>query len=230
MPSTVWIQFVKMPELGRVKTRLAATLGDESALEAHKTLARQVNRQLVNFIKQQAGWSEQSLWLGLGTTSVSDAASFDASCKVFSDLGLTFDRAFFQTGEGLGERMTEAIVTGLRSADRMFIVGSDFPVLDPDYCLQAVAALDDADVVLGSTEDGGYGLIGLKKTGGLSAHMSRECDGFGAVEWGTDAVRAQTKDNLESKGLRVALLPARFDVDTEEDWKRWRASAWCSDI
>ncbi len=225
MPSTVWIQFVKMPELGKVKTRLAATLGDELALEAHKILSRQVNRQLAGFMEQERA-SEHSLWLGLGDAG--RRVSLEQGCKLYSDLGLIYDRAFLQHGEELGERMQNAFIRALPRADKVFIVGSDFPVLDREYCLQAIAELDHADVVLGATEDGGYGLIGLGKTGRLSEHNNGGFDGFGLVDWGSEKVCAQTKTNLQSTGLEISVLPERFDIDTEEDWKRWQSSAWSS--
>lgn len=220
MPSTVWIQFVKIPRLGRVKTRLAAGIGDEAALRAHKTLARAVNRQLSeNIGTLQQSSDSVSLWLALG----GEEEEYAEGVAVYKSLGLEFDRSFLQAGEDLGARMHSALNEALALAERAVIVGSDFPVLDSVYLEQALSLLETKDVVLGATQDGGYGLIGVKRS---KNSAESPFTGFGSVEWGTSSVRAQTASNFEAQGLKVGGLAERFDVDDETDWKRWQASAW----
>ena len=91
---------------------------------------------------------------------------------------------------------------------------SDGPTLPVSYLRQAVTRLDDVDVVLGPSEDGGYYLIGLKE-----AHPGL----FQGVEWSTEHVTAQTLARAEAEGLSVALLPRWYDVDTAHDLDRLRA-------
>ncbi|KZZ42268.1 hypothetical protein A3758_06800 [Oleiphilus sp. HI0118] len=227
MPSTVWIQFVKLPLLGKVKTRLAATIGDEAALVAHKRLTIAVNTQLSRYISEQGNDHIQHLWLGVGGVGghTSDAA-YQSGLDVYKQQGLIFQEAFLQDGQTLGDRMRVALGKGLEVADRAFIVGSDFPVLDLDYLASAEEALSHADVVLGATEDGGYGLIGLKRPNTAGDNLPLSLSGFRDVLWGTDEVCQQTQDIMRSAGLKTHLLATRFDVDDEVDWRRWQASAW----
>ncbi|MFN2168254.1 MAG: TIGR04282 family arsenosugar biosynthesis glycosyltransferase [Anaerolineae bacterium] len=92
-------------------------------------------------------------------------------------------------------------------------IDSDSPTLPADYLRQAVALLDEADVVLGPCEDGGYYLIGLKQSQpGL----------FRDIAWSTAQVIAQTLAQAEALGLTVALLPAWYDVDVAADLDRLR--------
>lgn len=227
MPSTVWIQFVKMPQLGKVKTRLAATIGDQAALDAHKQLALAVNTQLSNYICANHSNREHSLWLALGGAGgYVSHADYLHGLEAYRHLGLGFQEAFMQDGKGLGDRMYMALGLALEVADQAFIVGSDFPVLDNEYLASAVDALACADVVLGATEDGGYGLIGVKQLEPGGQSVGLPFDGFGDVCWGTNRVCQQTQNAMHAKGLEVALLAKRFDVDEDEDWRRWQASAW----
>lgn len=227
MPSTVWIQFVKIPLLGKVKTRIAATIGDNEALDVHKRLSLAVNAQLSRFICESHTDRHQQLWLGVGGAGANASkCDYQSGLKVYRQLGMNYEHVFMQEGEGLGERMRAALKMALEVADQAFIVGSDFPVLDGDYLASALAALERANVVLGATEDGGYGLIGVNRLEQIGQNGGLPFDSFGDVSWGTDKVCQQTQNSLLSQGLEVTLLPKRFDVDEEKDWRRWLASAW----
>jgi glycosyltransferase A (GT-A) superfamily protein (DUF2064 family) len=96
------------------------------------------------------------------------------------------------------------------------IVGADCPDLGPGEVAHAFAALRHHDAVLGPALDGGYYLVGLKRT-------PRVPDAFAGVRWSGPHALADTLANLG--GLRVALLPPLADIDTGADWARWRAGA-----
>jgi len=93
-------------------------------------------------------------------------------------------------------------------------LNSDGPTLPATYLQQAMEQLNRAEVVLGPSQDGGYYLIGLKRPQpGL----------FVDIEWSSERVTAQTLARAEAMGLRVALLPPWYDVDTAADLVRLQA-------
>jgi glycosyltransferase A (GT-A) superfamily protein (DUF2064 family) len=93
-------------------------------------------------------------------------------------------------------------------------LNSDGPTLPASHLEQGIDRLDEADVVLGPGEDGGYYLIGFKEP-----HPGL----FQEIDWSTERVMAQTLARAESLGLNVFLLPAWYDVDTASDLDRLRA-------
>lgn len=220
MPSTVWIQFAKAPKLGTVKTRLAATIGEEAALAAHNSLTLAVNRQLQSAYRISV-IEACEVWLAVAgqEQDIEMAGSF------YVDRNANFDRLLKQPSGDLGERMYTLLQEGLNSFDYAFIVGSDFPVLDAAFLKSAVTMLDEVDVVLAPTNDGGYGLIGVK-----APQNSKPLPEFGLIEWGTEHVLDQTKTRFESFGLVCADLEKRFDVDDEIDWRKWLSGPWYSKL
>ena len=93
-------------------------------------------------------------------------------------------------------------------AEEMCVVGTDIPDIGPDTVGDAFRGLQDHDVVLGPTTDGGYYLLALKEP------MSEL---FRDVPWSTDAVLEVTLDRAAEIGASVALLESRTDVDTASD-------------
>ena len=92
------------------------------------------------------------------------------------------------------------------------IVGCDAPSLTAAYVDQAVAALRNADLVLGPAEDGGYCLIAMRE---LQQRI------FVNIPWSSDAVLSETLN--AAKGLAVATLEPLWDVDDGDDLQRWQA-------
>ncbi len=117
-----------------------------------------------------------------------------------------------QQGANLGERMIHALSTALSHAGRAMIIGSDCPSVDASYIEQARVLLDQADVVFGPSDDGGYVLIGARRTAP---------DMLSGVAWGTSGALTQSICATERAGLSVALLPPRWDVDEPADWYRF---------
>lgn len=120
-----------------------------------------------------------------------------------------------QQGTNLGERLhavlNHCLATGCHQA---VVMDSDSPTLPARYLGQAFELLDDptVDVVLGPCDDGGYYLIGLKEP----------CASLFDVVMSTATVLAETVAQAERVGLRVALLPTWYDVDTVQEVDRLR--------
>jgi rSAM/selenodomain-associated transferase 1 len=191
--------FVRAPELGRVKTRLAAELGAPLALAIHRYLGcrladevrrLQHHRVIVHYTGND-GASSVAAWLG-------------------NDLPLRP-----QVDGNLGERMAVAIgATLAEGASRVVIVGTDCPSLDSAAIEAAFRALGRADVVLGPATDGGYYLIGMSR---LYPSL------FENIPWSSPETLRVTVERARELELSVAMLEERRDVDTADDWRDWLA-------
>jgi len=196
------IVFARLPVPGWVKTRLAATVGAASALEAHRRLL-----DAVVALAARASVDERELRFAAPPGPVD--ASVMALPRALAAAGW---RVGPQTGADLGARMHVAMCDALAAGRLPVLIGSDCPVLRPDDLGSAYDALASHDAVLAPAEDGGYALVGVARP--LPAM-------FHSVAWGTVAVMATTRRRLEDAGARVAELRCVWDVDTEADLRRW---------
>ena len=114
-------------------------------------------------------------------------------------------------GSCLSQVLENILDKGYKKA---FALNSDGPSLPPDYLHQTVRSLDDRDLVLGPSEDGGYYLIGVKR---------HQPELFIGITWSTSQVLSQTLSKASDLGLLVALLPEWYDIDTWEDLVRLEA-------
>lgn len=188
--------FAKAPRPGHAKTRLTARLSAAEAAEFHRLCTLEA-------------------WGKLQRIAAADAFLY---CDLpGADFGLpaASGRARLQRGADLGEKLRrcldELLAQGYRKA---LIVGSDSPTLPAAHIEAADGALDRADVVLGPSADGGFYLIGARKT---DARM------FAGVAWSRAETRAQTIRALRAAALGVALTGAWYDVDEPADLDRLRA-------
>lgn len=187
--------FIKNPMLGQAKTRLAATVGDDRALQIYEALlghTRQVSLQVEaerflfysHFIDADDDWSPRDF------------------------------RKYLQATGDLGQRMT----TGFQEAfalphiRKAVIIGSDCASLTPDIVAEAFRALDDHDFVLGPATDGGYYLLGMR-----SFHP----EVFSGIDWSTEHVARQTLQAIAALGKSCAEVTTLSDIDYEEDWARY---------
>lgn len=186
--------FIKNPRLGYVKTRLAATVGNEEALRIYHILLEKT---------RDAGRShggERWLWYSDEVPEGDDwlAAEFVKKVQFPGDLGERMSHAF-----------REGFVAGATSA---VIVGSDCPELSPEILAEAFTALETHDFTVGPTPDGGYYLLGMR------AYQPAV---FEQIAWSTEAVFPATIERIEALGATVHLLPILSDVDNETDWKTY---------
>lgn len=188
MSKNLLMIFTRNPELGKVKTRLAKSIGDEKALEIYKfllnrtkTIAAQLTADKAVFYSVKV--RENDIW---------DAQVY---------------QKFQQFGEDLGARMQHAFETAFANGyEKVAIIGSDLYDLTPQHIENAFEQLNTHDVVIGPAEDGGYYLLALKQV-----HPAI----FQNKEWGTETVRAATLSDLQKQS--VFLLPVLNDVDFVED-------------
>lgn len=191
MKNTLLI-FIRNPELGKVKTRLARTLGDEEALRIYHLLLEKTRQAAL-------GCDADRLLLYSDFVDAQDPWSSD------------FFHKKTQYSGDLGARMESAFQVAFESgAGKAVVIGSDCPGLTGEVLQQAFDLLDTADFVLGPVPDGGYYLLGMK---------ALESSVFYDIEWSTETVRAKTLDKIQAAGKTFSLLPMLSDVDTEADWR-----------
>ncbi|MFM1989606.1 MAG: Phosphoenolpyruvate guanylyltransferase [Pseudomonadota bacterium] len=203
--TTRLIVFAKLPVPGRVKTRLAATVGEAAALDAHRRLFAAT----LALARDGAVGRRELRYDDCGRPP--DAPT-RAALEALADAGWSVGP---QRGADLGARMREALEDALAAGDRAVLIGCDCPVLRPDDLAAAFAALDAHDAVLAPAEDGGYALVGL----------ARPLPGlFDGIDWGTGTVLEATRGRLAAAGARWHELRTVWDVDVEADLARWAAS------
>lgn len=192
----VLIVFARVPLAGRVKTRLAARIGDDAAARLYDAFVRDLVGRF-SAAPFAVRWAV--------------APPADGFCDRF---GLPADRCREQVGGDLGERMRRGLEDALAAgAGRCVLVGSDTPHLGVERVVEAFDRLADADLVVGPASDGGYYLIGMKEP-----H-----DVFSGVSWSTPSVLAETEARSRRLGLSLARIADDFDVDEWDDLLRLRA-------
>ncbi len=179
--------FARIPEAGRVKTRLAEEIGESAALAVYlRCLEHSLD------ILRHSGFDHQ-VWL--------DRPGSDSLFGGFEQ--------HIQQGDDLGQRMSHAIGEGLRDHRCVLLVGSDCLDMNPGCLDKAAARLTDHDLVLTPAEDGGFVLIGARRP--LPPAL------FRGVAWSSEWVLRQTLENALATGLRVAVLHPLRDVDRAAD-------------
>ena len=185
--------FVKNSISGKVKTRLAQSLGNEAALDIYEKLlahTRQVTQAFPcqkvvfysDFIPPENSWPE---------------AHFAA--KV-------------QQGADLGERMAHAFQSAFTAEHQpVIIIGSDCPGLTTELLQTALQQLQTHDSVVGPAADGGYYLLAMHE---LLPEV------FENKQWSTDTVLSETLADIMKSEKTVYLLPELTDIDTAADWEK----------
>jgi rSAM/selenodomain-associated transferase 1 len=188
--------FVRNPERGEVKTRLAATLGQNVARDLYRC-----------FILDMLSALEST---GFPITICYYPEDALDDVKGIVGEGYAFQS---QYGEDLGERMKNGMMDSFaQDFDPVIVIGSDIPDLPLAFIQESFAALQTYDTVIGPALDGGYYLIGFKEESLLP-------EAFQGIGWGTDTVLTRTLDILGANQCRFYLLPPLQDIDTLEDLK-----------
>lgn len=193
------IIFTRYPEPGKTKTRLIPVLGPDGA----SALQRRMTERILGVVKQLAK-----------SRSVSIEVRYEGGGEHLIQQWLGPNIIYSSQTEGdLGQRMAvafnEAFQTGM---DKVVLVGTDCPGLTIRHLQNAFDALNASQVVLGPARDGGYYLIGLRKT---------ITQLFTGISWGTPQVLEQTTRIADELGLSVALVDTLDDVDRPEDIPAW---------
>lgn len=180
-----------------MKTRLVEAIGD--------SLATALYRSLTNAV--------------IGATRPGHGGDFRrVLCFAPNDAGAEISQWFPgealepQEGSDLGARMHRAFVNSFgRGSEATVLIGTDCLTLKGDVVAAAYQALETADVVLRSAEDGGYTLIGLREPQPAL---------FSLIEWSTDTVLAVTLAHASKAGLSVSVHGLDADIDTVDDLRR----------
>jgi rSAM/selenodomain-associated transferase 1 len=182
------IIFTRNPELGKVKTRLSKSTGDQVALEIYKFLLNKTNQ-----VTKQV--------------SADKIVYYSEKITKHDIWSSNLYKKEVQHGSDLGAKMKNSFQAAFENKyDKVLLIGSDLYDLEPYHIYEAFKKLDTNDVIIGPASDGGYYLIGLKK---LHPKI------FKNKNWGTSTVREDTLKDLEK--VDVHLLPILNDVDVIED-------------
>ena len=182
--------FVKYPEPGKVKTRLAATIGAELAAQLYQEFVLQTfqlalqSQAAARFVTFTPAEKEREL-----------KKLFPGSWQWFAQ----------ENSPNLGVRIHHAIQhVQQQGYSPVITIGTDSPSLPTDYLNHAVAALLNHDLVLGPAMDGGYYLIGMKNA---------PPELFAGIDWSTDRVFQQTLERAAQLKMSVRQLPVWYDID-----------------
>jgi hypothetical protein len=192
MTETLIQLFARPPQPGKVKTRLVAHVGVESATAIYRHCL-QHNLQLL----EHSSFAHQ-VWLSEPCT---DGYFNNAPVQ-------------YQQGKDLGERMHHALsYTLCNGYQKAILIGSDCLDLTPERLQQASTRLDHHDLVVIPALDGGYVLIG--------ASRSIQSALFTNIDWGTELVMKQTLLSAMRLNLNIAVLDPLRDIDTAEDLQHY---------
>lgn len=191
MKTNALIIFARNPQLGKVKTRLAKTIGDEKALEVYSdllfhTMTETQYLECDKFVFYDENIETKDLW---------SEKIYEKQMQFGKDLGAKMQNAF-QTLFDLGYQ-------------NCIIIGSDLFDLEANHINEAFNKLEVNDVVIGPAEDGGYYLLGLKKV--ISSIFKNK-------NWGTSTVLSSTLKDLEN--YKIEYTESLNDIDTFEDLKK----------
>lgn len=189
MNENLVIVFVKNITLGKVKTRLAKTIGNQAAFEVYTQLV---------------GVTEEA------TTKLKADKHIYFSNSIVEHQWKS-ETKFVQEGLGLGERMKNAFKKGFKDGyKKIVLIGSDLPDITAKDIHQGLDSLKKNDIVFGPAEDGGYYLIGLSK-------MNEAV--FDNKPWSAPNLLKETLLELKTTSHTVSLLRILNDIDTFEDLK-----------
>jgi uncharacterized protein len=181
--------FMKNLIYGQVKTRLAATVGNESAVKIYQQLLKHCHAVFKNISADKivfySDFIEEDIWKN---------DEFEKE---------------IQQGNDLGERMRNAFILAFeKTYEKVIIVGTDCPQIDENILKNAFTKLDDHDIIIGPSTDGGYYLLGMKKA---------EPFLFENIKWSTGSVLKETISHCNKNNWSYFLLPELTDIDEEKD-------------
>ena len=196
MSNPILVIMAKKPQVGRTKTRMCPPLTPIEAAQLYEALLRDSIALASNL---------EGIDLAIAITPPDATTYF----KRISPPGtLLIPVECVDIGDCLSQVLGNLLEMGY---PKVLAFNADGPTIPPQYIQTAVHQLDNDEVVLGPSEDGGYYLVGMKQ---LHPQI------FSDIAWSTPQVLAQTMDKIEALGLRAGLLPPWYDVDTDSDLAR----------
>ncbi|MEP2670315.1 MAG: TIGR04282 family arsenosugar biosynthesis glycosyltransferase [Cyclobacteriaceae bacterium] len=190
MQKSLLIIFYRNPELGKVKTRLAATLGDDKALAVYLRLVNHTQSITENllidkmvcyshYVDREDGWDNDGYLKQL------------------------------QKGETLGDKLKYAVKGAFEKGyHSVGVIGSDCFELTEDILKESFEMLKSYDAVIGPAKDGGYYLLGMTQF---------VPDFFVNKKWSSESVSRDTIEDFKKLNLSYFELPELSDIDREED-------------
>lgn len=183
----------KQPVAGRVKSRLAKDIGVARATGFYRNLMAATMRNL----SCDARWKT---WVAVAP----DRAVFDHQWPMGIE---TFEQGPGDLGDRM-QRIFDTLPTG-----PAIIIGTDIPFISSNHVATAFRQFGSSDVVFGDAGDGGYWLVGARRS-------PRIPQMFDNVRWSSKNALADTVENCHS--LKIDFATAHYDVDTLQDYIRWR--------
>lgn len=190
MTDELLIIFVKNPDLGKVKTRIAKEIGEEAALAIYYRLLQK-------------------------TQNVCDALTVDRAVYYSSYIDSedqwlnTLYKKGIQKGDNVGDRMRHAFEEAFDAGyKKVCLIGSDIYALTSAIVNQAFNELTTQDVVIGPAEDGGYYLIGMN---------IQHNELFSLKHWSHDKVYSETLERVRQLNLSLGSVDTLNDIDRVED-------------
>lgn len=188
------IIFLKYPEAGKVKTRLAKDIGIDEAARIYSQMAFKIIDSVVE------------------TDSYNTIIFYDPPGKeieIKDWLGKKELQLIAQSGNSLGDRISNAFrEVYSQGAEKAVIIGTDCLQVTSETINEAISLLDETDAVIGPAEDGGYYLLGL------NIHTPQI---FKDISWSTEHVLDQTISNIEENSLTYKKLKTLKDIDIVDD-------------
>ena len=189
------VVFAKEPRLGRVKTRLGHDIGLQLATQFYR-------RTLADILMSLGNDSRWNCWLALSPDNAIRGRPFWP--KSFTAV---------EQGKGdIGERMGR-IMADLPPGP-LVIIGTDIPAIRPHHIKAAFKAVGSHDVVFGPAQDGGYWLVGAKRS-----PCTPEL--FKNVRWSNENCLSDSLAKAKQKKLKVALLETLEDVDDGMSYQKF---------
>jgi rSAM/selenodomain-associated transferase 1 len=189
MNKNALIIFAKNLVYGKVKTRLAESIGNDAAFNIYKALLNHT-RSVADFI------------------NADKMVFYSDEIEHNDEWNNDYSKAI-QFGKDLGERMKNAFEGSFKNdCNSAVIIGTDCPSLTVQLIEDAFEILNQRDVVIGPAYDGGYYLIGMKK---LHQYL------FENIHWSTPDVLNETLFACDKNSLNYFLLPTLPDIDEEKD-------------
>ena len=190
------IIFVKYPEPGKVKTRLANKIGKENAAKIYSLLAKFIINKLALskhyetfiFFTPENKKEETVSWIG--------------NHKI---------KYYAQKGKSLGDKISSAFKQCFElKRKNIVIIGTDCIEIDQGEILKTLKMLEknEFEIVIGPSNDGGYYLLGLSKYHNFL---------FDQIDWSTNKVFDQTISKINIRNLKYGLLKEKNDIDEFQD-------------